>query len=675
MGKLIARLEVALSYQRGHLFIWAPVFLGLGIALYFSLRSEPDFTWQMTGGAVFVTMATWWARDRSGLRAIPMALCLMAAGFFLAQARANLVAAPRLDMAYYGAVEGRVVAIDRSSSDALRITLDQVSLYELGPRRPPDRVRVSLHGKAEGFTPEALSRIKMRARLSPPAGPVEPYGFDFQRHAWFLGLGGLGYTRAPPQVVAPAPTGFSIAKLRQTMSGRIQAHLEGDIGGIAAAITTGDRSGLLKSTSEALRATNLAHLLAISGLHMGLLVGVVFSGLRYGAAVFMPLTVHINSKKLAAWGALLAAALYLALSGGAIATERAFVMAAVALVAVLLDKRAISIRSVAIAALIVLSLRPETLLSPGFQMSFSATTALVWVYERLRMPMHWPKSVNAVGSVVVTSFVAGAATAPFAAAHFNGYASYGLFANIMAVPVMGMVVMPAAVVAFLLSPFGLEGLGLTVMGWGLEWILGVAELFAGLDGALRLVASPPPMVLALLTLGAVIFMFWKEWGRAIGVVPVCVAGWMWLTVDRPTILVDESGKLVGVMTEAGRALSKSRGQGFPARAWLENDADGADQAEAFARMQGREMFTFGAHRVWIASGKRIPEAALGCQEGDILVSAKPVDQAVNCKVYDPTVLKTLGSLSIEPLEAGFETLSVRQRRGQRLWSPPAQMDQ
>ncbi len=212
-----------------------------------------------------------------------------------------------------------------------------------------------------------------------------------------------------------------INRLRMALSGWVQAILPGEAGAFAAAITTGDRSAISRPTLDALRGSNLAHLLAISGLHMGLLTGFVYQAARYLMALFPSLALRRPTKKAAAMLAIGAGAFYLLLSGGNIATERAFIMVATMLVAILFDRRALSLRAVAMAAVIVLVLHPEALTEPGFQMSFSATTALVAVFGWIAPYRRYfgPRWLQPVLAVVMSSAVAAAATAPIAAAHFN----------------------------------------------------------------------------------------------------------------------------------------------------------------------------------------------------------------------------------------------------------------
>ncbi len=374
--------------QRGALFGWVPVCLAIGIGSYFQLNWEPSLMMLARVGVLALIAAGLARALPETARPLAVAVVLICVGTLLAGFRAHNVAAPVLEFRYYGAVEGRIIAIDRSQSDALRLTLDDVVLDRVPPHRTPARVRLSLLGdRALDVTPAPGLRVMVTGHLSPPSGPVEPGGFDFQRHAWFVRLGAVGYARAPLMGVSEAVdgrAGLAVFRLRMAASQRIQDVLPGDRGGFAAAITTGDRSAISQGALDALRASNLAHLLAISGLHMGLMSGVVFAVLRIAIALVPPLALRIPARSIAAAGALIVAAGYLALSGGNVATQRAFVMVAVALCALMIGRRAISLRAVAIAATIVLVLRPEALMGPGFQMSFAATTALVAVFGVLR---------------------------------------------------------------------------------------------------------------------------------------------------------------------------------------------------------------------------------------------------------------------------------------------------
>ena len=318
MHRLYTCLNDTLTEQRQHALYWMPVFMGCGISLYLLLPGEPRIEHLL----------------------VMCGVCAGAARF----------------------LKSKNILLSLCAFIKFCISLGRIS-----KPRTPYKVRLSLYGPMSAHAPEVGQWIKTVGMLSPPQGPVEPGGFDFRIHAFFLGLGAVGYTRKAVYLSPAEENDITLyfAKARSHLSARIQAALPERTAGFAAAIITGDRSALAQSTVENLRQTNLAHLLAISGLHMGLLVSLVLLSPRSLLSCLPWFTLQRFSKQIAAAIALCAGSFYLVLSGGNIATQRAFIMASVMLFAVFLYRRAISLRSVALAAIIVLMLRPEMLISPG----------------------------------------------------------------------------------------------------------------------------------------------------------------------------------------------------------------------------------------------------------------------------------------------------------------------
>jgi competence protein ComEC len=648
---------------RGGRLLWAPVALSGGIGLWFSQAREPGQAAYLGAAALLLLGAVllpWgWRCGRTVVASGGFVLALIAFGFLLAGARAHQLAAPVLGFRYYGPVEGRVVELDRSSRDRMRVTLDQLVLRDVPPERRPARVRVALARPelAEGLAPG--QRVMLTALLSPPAGPAEPGGYDFRRIAWFDQLGAVGFGRTPVLAVAPPDPGDRLLaghRLRMRLSAAMQAAMPGQPGAVAAALMTGDRSGISEATNAAMRAANLYHIVSISGLHMGMLTGFVFAMLRYGLALAGPLALYWPAKKIAALVALAAASLYLWISGAEVATERAYVMVAVMLLAVLTDRRAVSLRSVALAALAILVVAPESLVAPGFQMSFAATVALIVIYPPVsRWAAALPGLLRPPVLLVLSSLAAGLSTAPIAAAQFHRMAEYGLVANLAAVPVMGVLVMPAGVLAALLAPLGLAAPALWVMAEGTRWMIFVAETVAGWEGAVRVVPVPGREVLPLLALGAiaVILAGGRRLLQGAGAL-TCLAGfWLWQGAGRPEVLISEAGDLVGVMTPAGRAMSKS-GAAFVAESWLDADGDGARAEAAAARAgfsgpKGLRRAEIGGWEVWHLTGKAAPvHLAEVCHPGALVILAArfaPGDGplAVTAQLPGPTSLRAGGA--------------------------------
>ncbi|MBL9050238.1 MAG: ComEC/Rec2 family competence protein [Tabrizicola sp.] len=678
-GRAILWPLEALAAARGTLFPWFAVLIGCGIGIWFSLAEEPKMGSYALATLVLASAAALAWRGPELARPLALAACALTAGWIASGLRAHSVAAPMLDFRYYGPVEGRIIGIDRSQSDALRLTLDTVVLREVAPERTPRKVRVSLQGDQAWLKPAPGQTVVMTASLAAPEGPVEPGGFDFRRMAFFDGLGAVGYTRTPVLLLEDAPPGvLPIDRLRTYLTQGMLAHMEGQAGAFAAGAMTGDRSAITEETVQALRDSSLAHLLAISGMNMAFLTAFVFALLRYGLALVPFIALRFNTKKLAAIVSLGVAFFYLLLSGANVATERAFIMIAVFLGAVLLDRRALTLRSVAIAAMILLLVRPESLLEPGFQMSFAATIALIVGFSALDASIYRqkiPRWVMPVFTLFLSSLIGGLSTAPYAAAHFNRFADYGLLANLLTVPVMGAVIMPAGAVAALLAPFGLAALPLWVMEQGARWILFVAHWIAGLEGSVTAIPAPGPWVLPLFTLGSIWLILWRGRGQMAGVVPVVAALSLWALAERPTLLVSGDGKLLGLAGPEGRALSAAKGGGFAAENWLQNDGDltaqdAAARREGFSGPKDARRFDIAGLQAVALSGKAATEKLdAACAEATLVILAAEAEiRPEGCGLIDARILAATGPLA---LWVEGDTVRIKPTRDAgRLWSAP-----
>lgn len=622
--------------------LWTPVLFGLGVQSYVLAPAEPSLLALLAAlaGAVALLVA---ARGGGEARlAAAVALACLLAGFGWAGLRAHAVAAPVLSAAHEGLVEGRVEALSQSAAGRPRITFGEVRIWGLDPDETPARVRVTLLSEtaADGVSPG--DRLSVLALLRPPGGPVEPGAFDFARAAWFERLGGVGVARGRlarlPDAPADGPlaaAGEALAQARARLGDGLRARLPGEAGAFAAAIVTGDRAGLPVEALAALRDSGLAHLLAISGLHMAIVCGLVFGGVRLAlaatGAAAGPLAARVAARDVAAVAALVAAACYLLASGGSVATQRAFVMAAVALAAVLAGRSAVTLRGLALAAWVVLLLAPEAVLSVGFQMSFAATVALVAAYEAARERLTTVRRRGAaavalryVAALVATSLIAGLATAPFAAFHFNRAAVYGLLANLGGVPLMGLAVAPALAAAAPLAPFGWEGPALAAAGAGIEGILAVARWTASLEGAVRAVPAAPPAALWLTTAGGLWLCLWRSRLRLAGLPMLALAGAVWAAPPpRPALMIADDGS-VAAMTATGRAADQGRGGDFARATWMRRDGALEDEASDFTEDGPARLATLdGGWRVVLWRGGRLGLRALDRRCGPATLIVAP----------------------------------------------------
>ncbi|MDJ0607482.1 MAG: ComEC/Rec2 family competence protein [Kiloniellales bacterium] len=588
LGQGLAR---QLTDEQDRWVLWLPVALGAGIGLYFLLPAEPH---RWLGPALLCAVLGLVAATHRlpGGRILGLLLGAIALGFAVAQFRVALVAAPVLEERIGPTrVVGQVVAAPPRAAGE-RIVLRALEIEGLrGPTPARARLRLTSRDPA-GISPGDW--IELRAVLRPPPEPAAPGSYDFARRAYFERIGAVGFAVSHVTLRGSAhredDRGFSTrwrlwwAELRQTVGERVLARVPDANGAVAVALMTGDRSAIPESVIVAMRDAGLAHLLAISGLHLGLVAGLLFFSVRALLAGVPALALRYPIKKWAAVIAWPGALTYLFLVGATIPTQRAFLMVSLALLAVLLDRSAISLRLVAWAAVVVLLAAPESLLTASFQMSFAAVVALVAAYEALR-----GRFAGAVGGrgplrgaalyfagVALTSVIAIVATGPFAAYHFNRMATYGLLANLIAVPVTAFWVMPAAMVAYLALPFGLEALPLTVMSGGVSVILTVAREVAALPGAVRLIEASSFAAFVSVILGGLWLCIWRRPWRlfGLGAVGLGIAAALWVTP--PDILVDGGGRLLALRDPDGRLwLSTTRRESFTAGVWLRRAGQGS----------------------------------------------------------------------------------------------------
>lgn len=682
--------------ERDRWALWLPVMLGVGIGLYFVLPVEPlawiaPLAFAAALGALLFTRGTqspflqaWWL--------LSLILVFLTLGFGIAQMRTLSLTAPILERAI-GPTEvlGRIVAVEPRERGE-RLVLERLEIKGLAVENTPARVRVTLASGAEGLYPG--DRVRGRAKLSPPPEPSAPGAYDFARAAYFKQLGGVGFAYGRfeklPEDDAFAPAGDQVSRrwevwwadLRHRLSERIVTALPGDPGTIAAALMTGERGRVPETHLQALRDAGLAHLLAISGLHIGLVAAGLFFGLRGILALIPGLALNYPIKKWAALVALPGAFAYLMLVGATIPAQRAFLMTGLMLLAVLLDRRALSMRLVAWAAMATLLLSPESLISVSFQMSFAAVTLMIAAYEGRRglfAPSgrdFWsPGSLlrYALG-VAVTSGLATIATAPFAVYHFNHLALYGVFANVLAVPITAFWIMPWALVAFLLMPFGLEAAPLWLMGLGIEGVVATAMTVADWPSAALKISAMPIWGLVAASIGGLWLAIWTGPWRFLGALPLVASLISVMLWRPPDILVSADARLAAVRLDDGSMWRSSRAVNrFAADIWFRRA--GLDPAEKNTEGESADPVCDPMGCIVLVNGKRVALAwragavAEDCGLVDLMISRVPIRQACQHpeKTIDRFDLWRNGAHAIWINEVAIDVKSVAGTRGQRPW--------
>lgn len=585
---LAERVQEALAQNSERIVLWLPVAFAFGAGITCSVRADENaWIWVcMTLLALACWLATlvlaqrsnnlthgwWW----TGVAGLALMLAALSGGGASGLLRAMASKAPVIaDATGARIITGFVSRVDKSQSGAWRVLISVTSISGVAAGNRPEFVRISLKQDAPPLPGSALS---CQVILRPPPGPVVPGAYDHSRRAWFDRLGGVGYALEPckpadlGKIPAKMATKLLISNWRATASRAIVEAAPGPGAGFLAAITTGDRAWLSPEDTAALQVSGLSHIISVSGLHVSLLGGMVFLVIWKLMALVPVLALRIDARKIGAVVALILTAAYTVFSGSEAPAVRAFIMSGIAFGAILLDRKAISMRGLALAAIAVLVVLPESALEPGFQMSFLATAALVAMWEVWDRQVTGETTRGPLRTVILwisaaagTSFIAGLATAPVSAATFHRLSPWALPANLLAAPINDFIVAPFAMLGAALSPFGVGDIGWKVAGWGLGLNLKIAHFIAALPGAGTHVSWTDTLPPILMIFAILWLTLWRSWLRYFGFLPFIIGLLLWTFSPKPVGWIGPEGKAV-LVTPAigGPQLCRTSGGRFDA---------------------------------------------------------------------------------------------------------------
>nr|WP_244977893.1 ComEC/Rec2 family competence protein [Aureimonas jatrophae] len=566
-------------------------------------------------------------------------------------------------------IVGRVLGRETDDRGRQRYNLRLISTDRPTLSRPPERVRILVSAR---HTPLAIGSLYHGlVRLRPPAGPAYPGGHDFSFAPYFDGLGAYGFALGVPNssLTTTLTVSDHLTRLRLSMGERIRDELPGAVGAVASALITGERAGIPQAIEDDLRATSLAHILSISGFHMSLVAGFCMVAVRCLLACFPSVALRWPIRKVAAFAALVATTFYLLLSGDNAATVRSFIMITLMLGAVLIDRPSLTLRNVALAAVIVMVLTPHAVLTATFQMSFAATAALVGAfgaYARWRsgeeaQGARTERSVFqsiylALAAAALSAIIAGMATAPYGVYQFQRVAPFGLVANLVATPIFSFWVMPLALVSALAMPFGLERIPLTGMGYGLELSFVLARHLATWlpDQATGRISTASLLLFTLAILALSFCASRLRWSC----IPLALAAVMYLPPKaEPEAVLFEDGRQLALLMPSGILQTPSnRPNRFVTEQWLRvfSLVPGRNTSPSFLCSGGicRAETRSGVRISWTDDWRNWPAV---CEDADVAIVARAI-RSTECP--DGGLLVTLrslrlsGSLAISKNSAG-----------------------
>jgi competence protein ComEC len=694
MNKYINILRNNLFAQRDRWVLWLPVPLGLGIAFYFSLKSEPPV---MAGAAVLGLMglvAAAFHKNKTFMLVL-LPLVLLVVGFTAAQFRTVAVDAPVLKRKTYYPITltGRIAEVTPLPK-TFRIVLEDFTV-EWGKtwvQELPRRVRIKLKG-TDPTEPIAGDIVSIKAVLLPLSPPVYPGAFDFQRYAFFDKLGATGYAVSDLEVVQHVETGFIFARLRKYIRDRIEANIsDKEHAAVITAFMIGESKAIPETVWTVARESGIAHLIAISGSHFVLIAGFPFFFVRALLAAIPFVALRWPIKKIAAGAGIAASVFYMMLIGAPIPAQRAVLSVCVVMGAIIIDRDPFTLRLAAFASLVILLLEPESLLGASFQLSFAAIVALIAFYEMTRrwwlenwrdenIAKRW---VFYLLGCCLSSIVASAATAPFALYHFARVPLLaGLAANMIAVPVSTFITFPSGLFACLMMPFGLEKYPLWVTEQSLELTMRVARAVIDWPLSSYTGGAAPGWFLLPVTLGGLWLCLWKGRMRFFGILPIVVACACLPFTQRPDVIAADTGLLFAVRDDSGALwFSNSQIDKFAREEWMERDGTLKplywDSEGEFA---GGKMFCEESHCLYHHKRQKVTfisdatkQALEACQGSKLVFSQVDMnrnDCGRDTLLRDVKNLKYFGAHSVFIGENGLIIETVRETRGIRPWTDGA----
>ena len=468
----------------------------------------------------------------------------VAMGFGWAVLVAGWTMEARLPVALEGEdliVEGRVLGMPEQGEGRVRFEFAVMRGQDAAEVLDGRRLRLAWY-RSE-VVPAPGSEWRLAVRLKRPRGTVNPGGFDYERHALEKRIAATGYVRESSEN-AELAAGSGIHVLRLRLSDAIASAIDAPRARFVQALAVGDVRALDGEDWHVLRATGIAHLIAISGLHVGLVAGFGALLMRGAYRVFPRSGLRLPLPQAAAFAALIAATGYTALAGFALPTVRTLLMIAAALLAVMLRRAFVPVQAFALALIVVLIADPLAVLNAGFWLSFLGVAWLLWCLPRATGSAWWRTLVSAQGVMTLGLL-------PLTVWFFGQASVAGPLCNLVAVPWVSFIVVPVALVGTVLE-LAWSGAGawaFQLSAWLMQGLWTGLEPIAALHGSLVYLPEPSSLAFLLALLGA----FWLLMPRGMPGKPLALV--LFAPLLFPALSKPPAGSVDLTVFDVGQGLS------------------------------------------------------------------------------------------------------------------------
>lgn len=685
--------------ERERWFLWLPVAMLSGISLYFFLPAEPSILILLVSPLLAAIVYTSRAFPQVMYpAALLLAFCL---GFNAAQIETALVQAPALKAPLETIAFSGLPVRAEPMADGTRLTLTDLWIKDMPRDERPSRIRIKVKTSIQDL-PAVGERLNMWGPLWPPNDPAMPGGYDFRRHAFFkqIGATGLSYVE-PRRVESKYPVSFFwdgfgllFEKMRRALTIDTIGLLQEPQKNMTIALLTGSQAGIDEDVMEAMRISGLSHLLSISGVHVSMMALLVYLPLRFFLALFPWFALRFPIKKIAAVSAITMTTLYTLLVGADAPTVRSALMTGIVFFAIVVDRRAMSLRLVALAATALMLASPSAVMGPSFQMSFAAVLAMIVVYEKrfdaalsegvsLNLPAWLGKIPRALRDIAFTSIIATAATTPFTLYHFQTFSFYGVIANMVAIPLTSFWIMPCLLLTYCFAPFDLQGNFIEATGMGVHVLISIAQAVAHWPYAQFGLPEMKPLFFALFVSGGLWLCLWKTRLRFAGLILIGFGCLYPVYASIPDVLIADDDPVFAVkLANNDLAVFGKRKENFMIAQWKQrlgnpqtyyySSRSLPDSGEEFLCDEEMCLFEKGGHTISFLLPQKKgdgedPEKF--CPKTEIIVAFEPRPDCIESVVIDGLSLKEKGAhaitftkradaglspFSIEPVRAGHE---------------------
>ena len=541
---------------------WIPVFIAIGILIGFNI--DPLNYW-ILGSIISASFIIRFFSQNIIVNFIIVCLCSIAVGLLAIQLRIKTIESPIIPFDnQFVYANGRIDNIT-PLEHGHRILLSNLYIKKLPKSKTPYKIRLTV--KTEIDKVKIGDIVKFSAILSKPMKAYLPGSYDFAQDAYFKQIGAVGYSTSAFKVIASNKKTLKsrLNNLRKNIQTRVNNVIGSYDGSIATALMLNEYNNIDKQVLKDLRASGLAHILSVSGMHLSLVAAIFFFFSRFLLNCFESIALRVHCKKIAAFISLLGSLAYLLISGMEVAAIRSFLMVSMIITAIIIDRTSNPMRAIAFAASIILIFAPENIIHPSFQMSFAAVLALIACFEifsRIKFDFasfnYLQKCLFYLLSVSLASLIAGLATMPFGLYHFGQSSNYNILANLLAVPITTFWLMPCVVLTFLFYPLHLEFLSLYAMKFGIKLMLHISHYIASLPYSVSSFIKITNYNLLVITFGMLWFCIWNSRLRLAGIIIILLGIISQSFVKRADIFIDWQSKTIAIIDDKNNLVFLSK---------------------------------------------------------------------------------------------------------------------